>query len=299
MAAQQIRHLRTHVVVGTDGSESANDAVAWAAREAKLRSLPLRVVHGYVWPYVHAPLGAAGYLEAGDGLRDAPQRLLADAEQVARTAAPEVPVETTLVATSATAALLEWSHDAALLVVGSRGLGGFSSLLLGSTAVQAAMYASCPVVTVREAETTEGVRPVVVGVDAPNHAVAALAFAYEDASLRRAPLVAVHAWTEPVSTGPGDMLPLVYDPAEVQDDETRLLAELLAGWSEKYPDVPVTRRVERGRARDVLIEESHRAQLVVVGARGVGGFRGLLFGSVSQAVLHHAHCPVAVVRAGD
>jgi nucleotide-binding universal stress UspA family protein len=96
------------------------------------------------------------------------------------------------------------------------------------------------------------------------------------------------------------MLPLVYDVQKVEDEENRLLAELLAGWSEKYPDVTVTRDVVRGRADHTLIEASGRAQLLVVGARGVGGFRGLVFGSVSQAALHHAHCPVAVVRSsGD
>ncbi len=94
------------------------------------------------------------------------------------------------------------------------------------------------------------------------------------------------------------MLPLVFDPDVVHEEETRLLAELLAGWSEKYPDVQVTRQVAGARASDALLVASGRAQLLVVGARGVGGFRGLLFGSVSQAMLHHARCPVAVVRAG-
>jgi len=276
MSTQGIRHLRNHIVVGTDGSESARHAVAWAAREAAIRHLPLRVVHGLVWPQAYAPM-APVYQDSGDGLREAAEQFVAEA-----------------------------AHDAALIVVGTRGLGGFSGLIVGSTATQLAVYAPCPVIVVRgsaaetparDEETAEAPRPVVVGVDASDHALAALGFGFEEASLRGAPLVAVHAWTSPTSTGPGDMLPPVYDPVEVQEDETRLLSELLAGWTEKFPDVRVTRRVIRARPDHALVEASKWADLVVVGARGVGGFRGLLFGSVSQAVLHHAQCPVAVVRA--
>jgi nucleotide-binding universal stress UspA family protein len=113
--------------------------------------------------------------------------------------------------------------------------------------------------------------------------------------LRGVPLVATHAWTHPASAGPGDMLPLVYDTADVESEETRLVAEALAGWHDRYPDVTVQRELVHGGARKALIDASHRAQLVVVGTRGRGGFTGLLLGSVSQAVLHHAACPVAVV----
>ena len=305
MSTQGIRHIPNHIVVGTDGSESARHAVAWAAREAAVRNLPLRVVHGYLWPQAYAPF-APVHLEAGDGLREAAEQIVAKAGRIARSAVPQVDVETHVAEASATVALLESAQDAAVIVVGTRGLGGFSGLIVGSTAVQLAMYAPCPVIVVRgsaaetparDEETAEAPRPVVVGVDASDHALAALGFGFEEASLRGAPLVAVHAWTSPTSTGPGDMLPPVYDPVEVQEDETRLLSELLAGWTEKFPDVRVTRRVIRARPDRAMVEASKWADLVVVGARGVGGFRGLLFGSVSQAVLHHAQCPVAVVRA--
>jgi nucleotide-binding universal stress UspA family protein len=296
---QHTRHIRNHVVVGTDGSDPATRAVQWAAREAALRHLPLRVVHGFVWPQLHTPLSPPAPMEIGSALRDTARQLLADAADAARTAEPDLEVQTSLVDAGGAAALLRSAADAAVLVVGTRGLGGFSGLIVGSTGVQLAMYAPCPIVVIRDGDTDTpdlADRPVVVGVDASEHAAAALGFAFQEASLRGAPLRAVHAWTEPVSTGPGDMLPLVYDVQKVQGEENRLLAEMLAGWSDKHPDVTVTRDVVRGRADHALIEASSRAQLLVVGARGVGGFRGLLFGSVSQAALHHAHCPVAVVR---
>lgn len=300
---QDTRHMRNHVVVGTDGSPPATRAVEWAAHEAALRHLPLRVVHGFVWPQVHTPLSPPVPVEIGSALRDTAKQLLAEAADAARVAEPDLEVQTSLIDAGGAAALLRSAADAAVLVVGTRGLGGFSGLIVGSTAVQLAMYAPCPVIVVRDGETDAADlagRPVVVGVDASEHAAAALAFAFGEASLRGVPLHAVHTWTEPVSAGPGDMLPLVYDVQKVEDEENLLLAELLAGWSEKYPDVIVTRDVVRGRADHTLIEASGRAQLLVVGARGVGGFRGLVFGSVSQAALHHAHCPVAVVRSsGD
>jgi nucleotide-binding universal stress UspA family protein len=123
----------------------------------------------------------------------------------------------------------------------------------------------------------------------------AVGFAFEEAALRGMPLVALHAWTSPVSTGPGDMLPLVYDVSAVEAGEARLLAEAIAGRQEKYPDVEVRRVLVHRNARAALIEVTRQAQLAVVGTRGLGGFAGLLLGSVSQAVLHHAAGPVAVV----
>jgi len=178
-------------------------------------------------------------------------------------------------------------------VVGDRGLGGFTGLLVGSVAVELAAHAHCPVLVARG--TVDPALPVLVGVDGSPANQPAIGYAFEQAALRRVPLVALHAWAHPVASGSGDMLPLVYDLDEVQAAEERVLSEALAGWSEKYPDVTVERVVRHGSVRSTLIEASGRAQLVVVGARGRGGFAGLLLGSVSQAVLHHAACPVAVV----
>jgi nucleotide-binding universal stress UspA family protein len=160
--------------------------------------------------------------------------------------------------------------------------------------VQVSAHADCPiVVALGDEERHAG--PVVVGVDGSPLSDLAIGFAVEEAALRGAELVAVHAWNQPVSTGPGDMMPLVYDEEALRSDEERVFAESVAGWSERYPEVPVT-RIVRGRPARVLVAESETAQLVVVGALGRGGFTGLILGSVSQAVLHHSHCPLAIVR---
>jgi nucleotide-binding universal stress UspA family protein len=190
--------------------------------------------------------------------------------------------------------VLHHARQAPLVVLGDRGLGGFSGLIVGSVAVQVAAHAACPVLVARGSAHLDG--PVVVGVDGSEVSDHAVGFAFEEASLRRASLRAVLAWRYPVSTGPGDMLPLVYDSAELAAEEELALAEATAGWSERYPDVDVIRHLDRGRPSKVLVQESAGAQLVVVGARGRGGFTGLLLGSVSHAVLHHAQCPVAVVH---
>ena len=290
--------IRNHVVVGADGSDAATRAVALAAREAALRGVRLRVVHAFVWPTLAPPLGAPSPGIHDPALREAGQQILREAKSAAEQAAPGIECETELVTDLSAAALLRESDDAELVVIGDRGLGGFASLLLGSTAIQLSMYAACPVLVAR-GEQTDLTGRIVVGVDTSEHAQRALGFAFEEAAFRGVGVHALHAWTEPVSTSPGDMVPLVYDPQVVDEEEARLTAELLAGWGEKYPDVRLTREVVRGTPRHALIEASQGAGLIVVGARGVGGFRGMLFGSVSQAVLHHARCSVAIIRAPE
>jgi nucleotide-binding universal stress UspA family protein len=189
------------------------------------------------------------------------------------------------------------SQDYELIVVGDRGLSGFTGLLIGSVAVQLAAHATCPVFVARG--SVDPAAHVLLGVDGSPANDPVVGFAFEEAALRCVPLVALHAWRHPASTGPGDMLPLAYDPAEVEAEEARLLAEALAGWHDKYPDVTVHRELTHTGTRKALIQATQQAQLVVVGTRGRGGFTGLLLGSVSQAVLHHAACPVAVVPHPD
>jgi len=192
--------------------------------------------------------------------------------------------------------LLAESTRAELVVLGDRGLGGFAGLLIGSVAVALAAHAACPVVVVRGAEpdrTTSRPEPVVVGVDGSPAGEAAVAFAFEAAALRGVPLVAVHTWRDLLVDA--TMAPLV-DWDAVEADEREVLAERLAGWGEKYPDVEVRRLVTRDRPAHALVQESGRAQLVVVGSRGRGGIAGMLLGSVSQALLHHSACPVVVTR---
>ncbi|GAA2433810.1 universal stress protein [Streptomyces macrosporus] len=285
------------VVVGVDGSRSSLDAVAVAAREARLRGVGLRVVHAFLWPAVHVPLGPSPLGPPDGGLRAMAERLVADAVEHARTAEPGIEVDGEIVAGEPLTVLEGRSRGAALVVVGSRGLGGFTGLLLGSTAVHLSAHGRCPVLVVRGRAEPTG--PILLGVDGSPAGEAAVGFAFAEASLRGVDLVALHTWnnwTGPATGGPGDPLPLVYDENMLRDEEERVAAEALSGWQAKHPDVTVHRRLVQGRTRQALIEASGEARLLVVGARGRGGFSGLLLGSVSQAVLHHAHCPVAVVR---
>jgi nucleotide-binding universal stress UspA family protein len=290
-------HAGAPVVVGVDGSPSSLHAVSAAVPMAAERHRPLRVVHAFIWPLLRVPLGPGPGAPDDAGLRHDAERIVADAVAHARSAgAVGLDVSGEVVTGAAAAVLLAEARDAALVVIGDRGLGGFSGLLLGSVAVQLAAHAPVPVMVVRGTEHQDG--PVVVGVDGSGDSDLAIGFAFEEAAFRNADLRAVHAWTHPIASEPGDMLPLVYDVDDVTDEATRLLAEALAGWRDRYPEVKVSRILVRGRARQALVEESTRAQLLVVGARGRGGFTGLLLGSVSQTALHHASCPVAVVRHG-
>jgi nucleotide-binding universal stress UspA family protein len=281
------------VVVGVDGSPRSLDAVDLAAHEATLRNAPLHLVYAYVWPYVAAPIGPSEARGLERSLRDDAEQIVREAADRARATAPTVAVTSEAVVGAPTATLLERSRTASLVVIGDRGHGGFTGLLAGSVAVQLSAHATCPVLVARG--RTDPTGDVLVGVDGSPASEPAVGFAFEEAALRGVDLTALHAWTDPFSTGPGEILPLAYDAALVEAKEERVLAESLAGWCDKYPDVTARRRLVRGHTREVLIEATEGAQLAVVGSRGRGGFTGLLLGSVSQAVLHHAACPVAVV----
>lgn len=262
------------VVVGVDGSSSSLAAVDQAAREAQRRRAELRVVHAFGWPVrpMYTPLDPSPL-----------NRLASEAAQRARGVAPEVEVSEAVVTGDAVAVLEAESRAADLVVVGPRGMGGFIGMLLGSTAASLAAHSRCPVMVVRE--EPPGAGPVVVAVDGSPAGEPAIEFAFAEAALREAEILAVHAWRPeyvPPGTGP--------------ESAERLLAQAVAGRAERYPDVTVRNEVLSGETREALIETSRTAQLMVVGARGRGGFAGLLLGSVSQALLHHAHCPVAVVR---
>ncbi|MEV1331461.1 universal stress protein [Micromonospora costi] len=283
------------VVVGVDGSEPALRAVRVAAVEAIRRNRPLRVVHGFIWPLLHVPLSPPPDGPPGGGLREQAQELVANAVAEAENAAPGVRVSGEIIDGEASAVLLGEASAAAMIVLGDRGLGGFSALIVGSVAIQVTSYADCPVLVVRGTTRTDG--PVVVGVDGSDVSTLAVQFAADTAVTRGADLLALHAYRHPVSTGPGDMQPLVYDEALLQRQEERVLDEALAGLGDRYPGLRVTRRAVRARAGAALAEASREAQLLVVGGQGRGEFTGLLLGSVSQSVLHHADCPVAVVPA--
>ncbi|MGY0006832.1 universal stress protein [Micromonospora sp. I033] len=283
------------VVVGVDGSEQALKAVRLAAQEAARRDRPLRVVHGFIWPLLRVPVSPPAQGPPGSGLRHQAEELVAAAVAEAEAAAPGLRVSGEIIDGEAAAALLGESPTAVMIVVGDRGLGGFAALVVGSVAIQVASYADCPVLVARGTSRPSG--PVVVGVDGSSLSRAAVEFAAEEAAVRGARLHAVHAYTHPASSGPGDIQPLVYEEGQLRGEEDRVLADSLDGLAERRPEVPVTREVVHARPVAALTEASRGAQLVVVGRRGRGELTGLLLGSVSQGVLHHADCPVAVVRA--
>lgn len=281
------------VVVGFDGSPSSNAALTWAAAEARLRGRGLTIVHALL------PTVTAGSLGAGIGPGpDLLEALTADAQRelgaVAEGLRP-LDVRTVVAVGGASGVLLEASESAELIVVGSRGHGGFASLFLGSVAAQVAAHSRCPVVTMRSAPSPDAT-DVVVGIDASPGSAAAAAFAFDEASRHGWSLVAVHAWDVPsydlliVPDGPVP-IPL----SDVADDEIRLSAEVLAGLREDYPDVNVQEHLVHGPPVGSLIDASANAAMIVVGTRGHGPAVGALLGSVSNGVLHRATTPVAVV----
>ncbi|KES09123.1 universal stress protein UspA [Streptomyces toyocaensis] len=288
------------VIVGVDGSASGLAATEAAAREAGLRGAGLRVVHAFLWPALHVPVGPSPLGPPEGGIRNMVERLVAEAVARARTAAPDVEVSHAVMTGDPLTVLEAQSRSAQLVVVGSRGTGGFVGLVVGSTAVHLAAHARCPVLVVREEDRADG--PVVVGVDGSPAGDRAVDFAFTEAELRGTPLAALHAWTTwsaPLPPPKDPAEPYANPAGELGREEERLLSEALAGHRERHPDVVVEHRVVHGPTRETMIAASRSAQLIVVGARGRGGFTGLLLGSVSQALLHHAHCPVAVVRGAD
>ncbi|MFF8452734.1 universal stress protein [Streptomyces leeuwenhoekii] len=264
------------VVAGTDGSSSSFAAVETAAVEARRRRADLRVVYALNWPVrpMYSPLDTTPI-----------NRLVSEAAERARSVAPEVTVTEAMVPGDTVSVLEAESREADLLVLGARGAGGLLGMLLGSTAASVTAHSRCPVMVARGESPETETGPVVLCVDGSPASEAAVEFAFAEAALRGARLAAVHVW-----------LPDYAPPGTGVESAERLLVQALAGHAEKYPDVTVRHEVASGEVREVLIERSRTAQLVVAGARGRGGFTGLLLGSVSQALLHHAHSSVAVVR---
>lgn len=281
------------VVVGVDGSESALDAVRWAARDAARRGLGLRLVHVYSTP-VGLPGGLMEPVVVQEALRTQGRQWLDDAWQAAHTVSGDLKIEVVLSAASVVPAMVNESRTASLVVLGTRGLGGFAGLVIGSTAVLLAGRALCPMVVVRGGEPEGG--SVVVGVDGLPTSEEAVAFAFAQASLLGADLVAMHTWADPVADALLLGHPDAPDVEPVQQRAYETLGERLAGWQEKYPDVRVHREVVRDHPSRALLRYAEGARLVVVGTRGRGGFTGLVLGSTGQHLLHHAPCPVAIVR---
>ncbi|WP_169982549.1 MULTISPECIES: universal stress protein [unclassified Microbispora] len=282
------------IVVAVDGSKPATAALEWAADDARRRGAALRIVHvrepwAHEYPF-HAVEGfAQSYSEFCEGV-------LAAAAARAREIAPDLEVTTELAEGTVVETLRAGSSGAGALVVGSRGLGGFSGLVLGSVGLGLAGHAEIPVVVVRKPHRDE-YHEVVVGFDGSPHSEAALEFAFEEARARHGRVHAVYAWEmptfSPFAVGYGPVL------EEIYENESRAARLRLAPWRDKHPDVPLVESAVCGHPVPALADASLVADLVVVGSRGLGGVHGALIGSVSHAVLHRAHCPVAVVRPRD
>jgi nucleotide-binding universal stress UspA family protein len=280
------------VVVGVDGSTAALDAVTTAAAEAVRHQRPLLILSALSFPVMGAPVDPRFMGEIERDLRAQADHTLRAAAARAAETAPDLEVRTQVIVASAAAALVAASARASVVVLGAHGRSAFTDLVAGSVAIQVATHSHAPVVIVRGRAAPDG--DVAVGADGSAYSEAALGFAFEEAARRHTGVTAVRAWRHPVSTGPGDMLPLV--EKQWHATETARLEEWIAPWRAKFPDVAVRFRVSRGGATSALIAASADAQLVVVGARGHGGFTGLLLGSVGQALMHHAHSPVAIIR---
>jgi nucleotide-binding universal stress UspA family protein len=279
------------ILVGVDGSESATRAVRWAAAEAVRRRAPLLLVHACAAIPVVTPPGVTLPRSYYDAMREQGAQWLSAALETAKAEAPDVRVSTELANGFAAEQLIGRSSSAQLVVLGSRGLGGFSGLVVGSIAVAVATHGHCPVVVVRGEEPATDQRPVVVGVDGSAASDAAVLLAFEAAAARGVPVVAVHTWMD-VALGAGWE---TVDWQRIEADEHAQLAERLASAEKQFPEVQVQRVVTQDRPARTLLDLAKDAQLVVVGSRGRGGFRGLLLGSTSQALIYHSPCPVAVV----
>jgi nucleotide-binding universal stress UspA family protein len=284
------------VVVGYDGSPASRVALNWATAEVVSPPAPLRIVEAF--ELVVAMLPSPGTVVPLAELRTARERSLASLAEGLRLQHPQLTVETVLIEGTPAATLLEETQHARMVVLGSRGLGGWTGLLVGSVAVQVAAHARCPVVVVPPdvRPRVHGNSTIVVGVDGSKVSAKAIEFAFAQAQLRGAKVVAVHAWTSPAAAYDGGLGPLLFDEQEVEESSQLLLAESLAGAMADHPDVESEVRLMSGQPARALLIAAESADLLVVGSRGRGGFTGLLLGSVSQSVLHHAHCPVAIVR---
>lgn len=289
--------LTRYVVVGVDGSEPALEAVRWAAVEAARRGVTLRLVGATPLP-LHRGIGARGpHIDYTKAFVELVGIQLDAAAEVALGHASGLDIEQQAVIGFPAPVLESESKRAELLILGSRGLGGVSGMLLGSVAVAMTTHAHCPVVIVRgeQPDVIHPLLPVVAGVDGSTASEAATGFAFEIAAAREVPLVAVRAWQDPSPDLAGQPR---RHTVEAEADQRAILDEHLAGWTEKFPSVEVRSTVAHDHPARLLLRHAASAQLIAVGSRGRTPFAGLVLGSVSHALVHHAPCPVAVFRPG-
>ncbi|MFF4618796.1 universal stress protein [Nonomuraea jabiensis] len=279
------------IIVGADGSVNSRAALEWAADDAFRMREPLRIVHAVDRsPYQIRKHPDDTFMDA---LQREGQRILREAEELVRERQPTVEVTTEAIEGPPAEVLRGQADDATEVVVGSRGLGGFAGALLGSVSMHVAGQVNCPVVVMR-GEQRPVWQEVVVGVDDSPQCEPALAYAFERAKLRGSALRVVHAWQLPVHAFAPE---IVYDMDEIRTAQHEVVRDRVKIFSGDYPEVKVVEDVQSAHPVEALTQASERADLLVVGSHGRGAVGSMLLGSVSRGVLHHAHCPVAVVRA--
>ncbi|MGW7459450.1 universal stress protein [Streptomyces sp. NPDC054797] len=287
--------MKHHVTVGVDGSPEGRAAARWAAREASLRDVPLRLVHAVDWP-VGAALPQIGR-ETADRWAD---EALAEALQEVRRRHPQMEITTRCLAGRPAAALAAEAVDAGLLVLGSRGMGGVMGFLVGSVGMSTLVAIGTPVALVRPTDDGDGpsdegaYRDIVVGVDIHQACDKVIAFAFAEALRRDCALRAIHCWKLPPVFGYASFL----DPEterEVGRSVTRMLDDMLLPWRHKFPTVRVTSKAFTGSPGRQLVQAAASADLVVVGRHLRRSPLGAHLGPVAHAVLHHAAAPIAVI----
>ncbi len=283
------------VVLGYDGTSRSDTALDWAARYAMTHGRPLLLSYAAGAPTAYDAF--SGVHENREELRVVGEQILEAAVLRAHDLAPGLTVETRVGLGTPHQVLLEASEDAHLLVVGSRGRGSIASMLLGSVSVDMSAHAPCPVVVVRPEKDRARFGPylhhIVVGIDGTETSRGALDAAFVLASTERKPLAVVHAWG---AAGVYKDLMSYEARLDVAEEHELSVAEAIAGYAERYPDVHVTQHQEEEDPARALVSASEDADLVVLGSRGRGDAASVVFGSVSRFVVEHASCPVLVVR---
>ncbi|HZC63835.1 MAG TPA: universal stress protein [Streptosporangiaceae bacterium] len=273
------------ILAGYDGSPGSQEALAWAAAETRSRGSPLTVCSAWAPGYPAMP----GEVTSFDLARRSGERTQAQGVQFVDDLMVPVEIQPLLTAGPAAAVLCEHSARAEMLVVGSRGQGGFAGLPMGSVSSQVAAHAHGRIVVVRghwRRVPTHAPPLIVVGTEGSAASEPAVEFAFEEAACHGTALLAVCA----LADAPGNL----GCAREIEDS----FEYLISRWEKAHPEVVVGRHISQGRARTALLDAAGEAQLLVVGARGRGGIEGMMLGSVSAALLQHAPCPVGIVHSG-
>lgn len=288
------------IVCAVDGSDASKTAAKWAANTAVKRGIPLRLVSSYSMPQFLYAEGMVPPQELFDDLQSETMEKIDEARAIAHEVAPELKIGHTIAEGSPIDMLLDMSRDVTMIVMGSRGLGGLSGMVMGSVSAAVVSHASCPVVVVREDNTVDESTkygPVVVGVDGSDVSQKATEIAFAEAYARGAELVAVHTWMDmQVQASLAGLSAAQQQWEEVEREQIDMLTERLQPLTDAYPEVQVRKVITRDRPVRALVENSEGAQLLVVGSHGRGGFKGMLLGSTSRALLQSAPCPMMVVR---